>query len=124
MTPSDLHHRIRESFDRQALMRALRAAIAGVEDGKVGIRLPAAPHISQQHGFAHAGAIAAIADSACGPDDLGGDGGGLRGGRARGAQAHRGDAGDDDALRGPRRHGRVSGGAWVWRAKRPMPKAE
>jgi len=58
--------RIRESFDRQALMRTLGAELAGVADGEVRIRLAASAHISQQHGFAHAGAIASIADSACG----------------------------------------------------------
>lgn len=58
--------RVRESFARQALMKTLGAELAGVADGEVRIRLPAAPHISQQHGFAHAGAIATIADSACG----------------------------------------------------------
>lgn len=58
--------RIRESFSRQQLMRTLGAEIVGVSEGEVRIRLSASPHISQQHGFAHAGAIAAIADSACG----------------------------------------------------------
>jgi uncharacterized protein (TIGR00369 family) len=60
------HERIRESFDRQALMKTLGAELDFVGDGEVRIRLAAAPHITQQHGFAHAGAIAAIADSACG----------------------------------------------------------
>ena len=58
--------RIRESFARQALMKTLGADLVGVSDGEVRIRLPASPHIMQQHGFAHAGAIASIADSACG----------------------------------------------------------
>lgn len=68
--------RVRESFARQALMKTLGAELVGVAEGEVRIRLPAAPHISQQHGYAHAGAIATIADSACGyacltrmPDD-------------------------------------------------------
>ena len=47
-------------------MRTLGAEIATVTDGEVRIRLPASPRILQQHGFAHAGAIASIADSACG----------------------------------------------------------
>jgi uncharacterized protein (TIGR00369 family) len=58
--------RVRESFDRQQLMRTLGAELASVQHGEVRIRLRASPHISQQHGFVHAGAIAAIADSACG----------------------------------------------------------
>ncbi len=61
--PSD---RVRESFARQSLMNTLGAELASVADGEVCIRLPASPHVSQQHGYAHAGAIAAIADSACG----------------------------------------------------------
>ncbi len=63
---ANIEHRIRESFDRQALMRTLGAELAGVADGEVRIRLTFSPHIAQQHGFVHAGAIAAIADSACG----------------------------------------------------------
>jgi uncharacterized protein (TIGR00369 family) len=66
MTAPASHDRIRESFDRQALMKTLGAELDFVGDGEVRIRLAAAPHITQQHGFAHAGAIAAIADSACG----------------------------------------------------------
>lgn len=58
--------RIRQSFERQALMRTLGAELVAVGDGEVHIRLQASPHIAQQHGFAHAGAIASIADSACG----------------------------------------------------------
>ena len=37
-----------------------------MEDGGVEIELPACQAIQQQHGYAHAGAIATIADSACG----------------------------------------------------------
>ena len=37
-----------------------------VADGEVGIELPWSEAIQQQHGFVHAGAIATIADSACG----------------------------------------------------------
>jgi len=58
--------RVRESFARQELMRTLGATVARVGDGEVAIRLPFSPHLAQQHGFVHAGAIAAIADSACG----------------------------------------------------------
>ncbi len=47
-------------------MKTLGAELDFVGDGEVRIRLAAAPHITQQHGFVHAGAIAAIADSACG----------------------------------------------------------
>ncbi|HVU62571.1 MAG TPA: PaaI family thioesterase, partial [Phycisphaerales bacterium] len=66
MPAGNIEQRIRASFDRQALMRTLGASLDSVADGEVRIRLPASEHIAQQHGFAHAGAIAAIADSACG----------------------------------------------------------
>ena len=66
--PADNNYekRVRESFDRQNLMETLGARIDNVEPGAVDIRLPIRKEISQQHGFVHAGAIAAIADSACG----------------------------------------------------------
>ena len=66
MSSSPAESRVQESFARQELMRTIGAELAGVGDGEVRIRLRASPHISQQHGFVHAGAIAAIADSACG----------------------------------------------------------
>ena len=63
---TDLHRRIAESFDRQQLLVTLGARLSSVEDGGVEIELPACQAIQQQHGYAHAGAIATIADSACG----------------------------------------------------------
>lgn len=68
MTTMDqaLFERIAESFDRQGLMGTLGATLHTVEAGHVVIRMPFSPGISQQHGFAHAGAIATITDSACG----------------------------------------------------------
>jgi uncharacterized protein (TIGR00369 family) len=47
-------------------MATLGASLERVEPGAIEIHLPVRPEISQQHGFVHAGAIAAIADSACG----------------------------------------------------------
>lgn len=58
--------RIAQSFARQGLMTTLGARLAWVGEGEVHIALPHAPGLSQQQGFVHAGAIAAIADSACG----------------------------------------------------------
>ena len=67
-TPTDpaFEQRVRESFDRQGLMTTLGARLIRVEPGAVEIEMPIDARISQQHGFAHAGAVAAIADSACG----------------------------------------------------------
>jgi len=58
--------RIRSSFARQGLMRTLGATLEHVSPGKVEIALQPDPAISQQHGFTHAGAVSAIADSAAG----------------------------------------------------------
>ncbi|NYT43859.1 PaaI family thioesterase [Alcaligenaceae bacterium] len=68
--------RVRASFARQGLMRHLGAELHLVESGLVTIRLPYRSELTQQHGFFHAGATSAIADSAGGyagytlfPDD-------------------------------------------------------
>lgn len=66
MTTDRLHARIKESFDRQQLLGTLGAQLARVADGEIDIELPWSQSIQQQHGFVHAGAIATIADSACG----------------------------------------------------------
>ena len=68
LMPADdnFEQRVRESFERQNLMATLGARIDRIEPGAVDIRLPIRREISQQHGFVHAGAIASIADSACG----------------------------------------------------------
>lgn len=58
--------RIGASFAKQGFMTTLGADLAQVEPGFVRIRMPFSPAISQQHGFAHAGSIASIVDSACG----------------------------------------------------------
>lgn len=69
MTPDDIaqtEQRIRASFARQGLMSTLGATLVAVGPGRVEIALVPAPAISQQHGFVHAGAVSAIADSAAG----------------------------------------------------------
>ena len=58
--------RIRASFDKQGLMSTLGASILNIAPGAVDIALLASPPVSQQHGFVHAGAVAAIADTAAG----------------------------------------------------------
>lgn len=47
-------------------MRLLGAELLGVEPGRVEIGLEFRDDLTQQHGALHAGATAAIADSACG----------------------------------------------------------
>ena len=58
--------RVRDSFAKQRLMTTLGARLEHVAPGAVDIALPYEEANTQQHGFVHAGALAAIADSACG----------------------------------------------------------
>jgi uncharacterized protein (TIGR00369 family) len=62
----DPMERIRLSFSKQGLMTTLGAALGAISPGAVEIILRPSPAISQQHGFVHAGAVSAIADSAGG----------------------------------------------------------
>ncbi|MFI1223118.1 MULTISPECIES: PaaI family thioesterase [unclassified Streptomyces] len=61
-----VRERIRSSFDRQGLMTHLGARLTHIGPGRVHITLPARPEVTQQHGYVHAGATSAIADSAGG----------------------------------------------------------
>jgi uncharacterized protein (TIGR00369 family) len=47
-------------------MTTIGAILEDVSPGKVSIRLPFRDDLTQQHGYLHAGVIAAVADSACG----------------------------------------------------------
>jgi len=58
--------RVQASFDRQAMMATLGAELVSVEPGRVELALPHDARFTQQHGFVHAGAVAAVLDSACG----------------------------------------------------------
>lgn len=62
----DYEARIRSSFAKQGLMQTLGATLGEIAPGRVEIALLPDPAISQQHGFVHAGAVSAIADSAAG----------------------------------------------------------
>lgn len=63
---ADFADRVRASFGRQQAMATLGAALAAIEPGRVVIELAHAEHLTQQHGFVHAGMLAAAIDSACG----------------------------------------------------------
>lgn len=62
----DVRARIADSFGRQGLMAHLGARLSQVSAGEVRIELPSRPEVTQQHGYFHAGAISAIADTAGG----------------------------------------------------------
>lgn len=58
--------RVTASFERQGLMRHLGARLSHVASGRVHIELLSRPEVTQQHGYFHAGATSAIADTAGG----------------------------------------------------------
>ena len=58
--------RVRASFGRQAMMATLGARLSAIERGRVEIVVDHDDRFAQQHGFLHAGAVAAVMDSACG----------------------------------------------------------
>ncbi|MBN9455933.1 MAG: PaaI family thioesterase [Bosea sp.] len=66
MDETSVDRRIRTSFAKQGLMQTLGANLVHVSPGQVEIALTPRPEIAQQHGFVHAGAVSAIADSAAG----------------------------------------------------------
>lgn len=75
------HHalqRVRHSFTQQGAMTTLGAQLTHVAPGEVDISFDWAAGLTQQHGFIHAGMLAAALDSACGyagfslmPEDAG-----------------------------------------------------
>jgi uncharacterized protein (TIGR00369 family) len=58
--------RIRDSIARQRMLSTLGVTVAEVAVGRVVLDLPYRPDLCQQNGYLHAGAITAVADSACG----------------------------------------------------------
>jgi len=48
------------------MMATLGAKLVSVERGRVELTVPHDERFTQQHGFVHAGAVAAVLDSACG----------------------------------------------------------
>jgi len=62
----NFERRVRESFARQRFMATLGARLVSVTSGEVVIELPWRDELAQQHGVLHAGAVASVADSACG----------------------------------------------------------
>jgi len=59
-------NRIRESFARQEFLSTLGAEISKIRPGEVEISAPFDSKFTQQDGFLHAGAAAALVDTACG----------------------------------------------------------
>jgi uncharacterized protein (TIGR00369 family) len=58
--------RVRASLERQGMMNTLGVELIAVQRGRVELALRHDERFTQQHGFLHAGAVAAVLDSACG----------------------------------------------------------
>ncbi len=63
---ADFEARVRASFARQRVMETIGARLARVAPGEVEIELQFREDLTQQHGYLHAGVVAAVVDSACG----------------------------------------------------------
>ncbi|MFL6284366.1 MAG: PaaI family thioesterase [Pyrinomonadaceae bacterium] len=63
---TDFEARVRASFARQRVMETIGARLVRVAPGEVEIELPFREDLTQQHGYLHAGIVAAVVDSACG----------------------------------------------------------
>src|SRR5713226_3360583 len=64
--PVTIFERVRDSFTQQQFMATLGASLSAVKSGAVEIVVPFRADLTQQNGFAHAGVITSILDSACG----------------------------------------------------------
>lgn len=62
----DLTERVRMAVAQQPFMTTLGVTVARAAPGEVDLELPFDERFAQQHGFLHAGAVAAVLDSACG----------------------------------------------------------
>lgn len=61
-----MYERIKESFDKQGLMRTLKAQLMSVREGEVIVTCEFSEALTQQTGFFHGGVITSVLDSACG----------------------------------------------------------
>ena len=61
---TDYAERVRASFARQGAMRLLGASIVDVAPGHCALALVPRDEVSQQHGYVHAGVLAALVDTA------------------------------------------------------------
>ena len=67
MTPDDIAHaRVKESFDRQGMLRHLGVELLQAKVGMVELRLPYSDLVTQQQGGYHGGAMGTLADVAAG----------------------------------------------------------
>jgi len=62
----DFESRVRDTLDAQTMMATAGVEIAGLGPGWIELEVPHRAEFTQQHGYMHAGLIAAVMDSACG----------------------------------------------------------
>lgn len=62
----ELAERVRQAVAEQPFMATLGVNVTHVAPGEVDLEFPFDERLTQQHGFLHAGAVAAVLDSACG----------------------------------------------------------
>ena len=62
----DFDTRVRDSFNRQNVMRTMGITVAELTPGHIVLEMPHDDALTQQHGFLHAGVVATALDSACG----------------------------------------------------------
>jgi uncharacterized protein (TIGR00369 family) len=63
---ADYERRVRESFARQRAMETFGARLLRVAPGEVEVGVEFKEEFTQQHGYLHAGLVAAVVDTACG----------------------------------------------------------
>ena len=60
------HDRVKQSFERQGMLRVMGVELVRVQVGEVELRLPYSDAVTQQQGGFHGGAMGALADIAGG----------------------------------------------------------
>ena len=63
---SEYKKKVIESFNRQGIMKTIKASILSVHPGEIVLDFPFQSNLTQQHGFIHAGIVSTVLDSACG----------------------------------------------------------
>jgi uncharacterized protein (TIGR00369 family) len=66
VTIAGFDERVRQSFERQGAMKLIGARLLDLKPGYCALALEPRPETSQQHGYVHAGILAALVDSAGG----------------------------------------------------------
>src|SRR5258708_21348292 len=66
MSRPDCEARCRSSFEKQRFMSTRGARLVAIRPGEAVIELPFGDHLTQQHGFLHAGAVTSIVETGVG----------------------------------------------------------